>query len=170
MINEIESKYPFGSVGYLRDWRKVNNIEVDKYKEGTLLFVEECYDAFTCEHTIKSVSVYENKDFKESHGGTEGKWQKQYVVNCFDYIGSESFTNDFIFNKKEVKSGDKIYAVMLIEDDYEFIVGIFTEKPDNDICEKYVEHMNSLCPENDEDNKLYVEDYSISRIIELKVV
>ncbi len=164
--------YPKGSVGYLREWRKENNIEVDVYKEGTLIFVKEIFDSFTTSMSIESVSICEDKDFVESRSGVQGRWQTPYVINCFDYIGSEDFTNEFVFDKKEVKPGDKVYVV--VTNDYDpygdSIIGVFTEEPNKeDILEKYIKHYNSLLPKDDYCNLLEDDELFISRIFEVIV-
>ena len=167
----MEANYPKGSVGYLRLWRKENNIEVDIYKEGTILFIKEKFDAFLTQLSIESVSICKDESFVESFGGNEGRHQIPFVINCFDFIGSENFTNNFIFDKKKVKPGDKVYVA--IANDYDpygdKILGVFTEKPNEEIIAKYVEQNNSLLPEDDEDNRLDGDEYYLSKVFEVIV-
>lgn len=145
------------------------------YKEGTILLVAALSDSGTLGDikSIKSVSVCEDKTNLESYKQEHEpyKFQNFFVINCFNQLDEDYiFMNNFIFDKKEVKPGDKVYVVIgAYHDDLgEYILGVFTEEIDKEtFFKKYVEDWNSNF---DEDyNQIGYDSGYISKVFEVVV-
>ena len=114
-------------------------MKITNYKEGTILSVVYFLDKNKMGNIgiIRSVSIYNDVNTLNSKMEPHEPYKNQdfFVINCFNLIDdNELFNNEFVFNKKEVKIGDKVYVVTSVPiDDYgERILGVFTESPNKD--------------------------------------
>ena len=122
------------------------NITENKKIDGTMLLIKCDFDVKNPFLFATAVEIID--DIKETQN--QSAWEREYmVINCFkplyDYTYNEN-KFDFIFPKKEVKSGDTVYVVTASDGDCygQFILGVFTEKPDKeDIIKKYVEYQKA---------------------------
>ena len=144
-----------------------NNI-LENYKEGTVLLVKTDFNYRSLHLSVEKIEIINDLEkVKDIHLNP----QEFFVINCFNDIACDDFTNEFVFDKKDIKSGDKVYVVTANDGDAygTFVLGIFTEEPDKDeIIKKYNEFVNSFEEENEEEIDDYLEFY-INNIFEIVV-
>ena len=136
---------------------------LENYKEGTVLFVKTDFNTSNLYFSVESVEIINDLTKVENIYVNP---EEYLVINCFTDIACDDFTNEFIFDKKEVKSGDKVYVVTADDGDAygQFVLRVFTEEPNKDeLIKKY---NDSIKLEDDCD---YCFTYYISDIFEIVI-
>lgn len=134
------------------------------YKKGTILLAKTTFNEKTLYLSIDKVKIINNPlDTKEIFINPE----EFFVINCFNDIANDEFSNKFIFDKKKVKIGDKVYVVTANDGDPygTFVLGIFSEKPNKDkLIKKYNKYINNL-----KNYKDFYSTFYINNIVEIVI-
>lgn len=143
---------------------------------GSKLYVQETFNACHTKLNIEKVTLCKDVNFKESSDCFNWRHQTEFIINCFENLSDDLFTNEFVYDTQEVQHGDKVYAVILNNGDPygSNIVGLFSKRPDKDfILKAYIGHYNNAVKMADgyldDTNKAFDDEYTVEDIIELEV-